>query len=98
MSEDAGVDRVLSLVAGYAQACLDGLVRAGAVPRPEAAVHAGGGWRVLLLVCPTPAGEAAPDLTECDRACLTLLGQVTDPLSGVRARRELERRGLGIFG
>jgi hypothetical protein len=69
----AGVDRVRSLVGGYARECLGDLTQVGEAPRPEAAVEAAGGWTVLVLAYPVLPGEDTPVLTDCDKDCLALL-------------------------
>jgi hypothetical protein len=94
--QPSGVDRVRSLVSAYAQECLEDLSRAGCVPRADAAVRAGGGWTVLLVASPTPAGDGVPGLTECDRDCLAYLAVACEPLSAARVRRELEKKGIAI--
>src|SRR5438132_7553080 len=96
--QPSGVNRVRSLVQGYAGACLRDLAKTPDAPRTEAALETSGGWVVLTVAFPAPAGTSVPCLTDCDRDCLVLLGQVTDPLSGARACQELERRGLGVYG
>jgi hypothetical protein len=95
--QPSAVDRVRSLLLGHARALADGLAAAGSVPRPEAAVEAGGGWTVLAFAMPTPAGEDVPGLTDCDRDCLLLLTTAPEPLSAARVRRELEKRGLAVW-
>jgi hypothetical protein len=97
MPEYRGVDEVVSLVEGHAEACLDDLTRAGAVPRPGLAVRSKEGWTVLLMVMPTPP-TAGLALSECERDCVRLLLQAREPLSGARARRELEHLDIGVYG
>jgi hypothetical protein len=92
----AGVDKVRSLVGGYARECLGDLARANEAPRPEAAVEAGGGWSVLVLAYPALPGEGVPGLTDCDRDCLALLAQAQEPLSAARVRHILEKQRIGI--
>ena len=53
---------------------------------------------MLLVAFGTPPGEEVAGLTECDRDCLALLAQACEPLSAARVRRELEGRGIGIWG
>src|SRR5947199_298021 len=67
-------------------------------PQPATALHTAAGWTVLLLVFPTSGGDGEPGLTACDRDCLGLLTQAKEPLSGVRVRAELERRGIAVYG
>jgi len=98
MAQPPAEDRVRPLVSGHAEACLQGLRHSGQPPRPEAVVRTGGGWTVLLVAFGTPPGEAAAGLTDCDRDCLALLAQARQPLSAVRVHRELEQRGIGIWG
>jgi hypothetical protein len=92
----SGVDPVRSLVSAYANECLEDLSRAGCVPRADAAVKAGGGWTVLLVAFPTPAGDGVPGLTECDRHCLAYLAAACEPLSAARVCKELERKNIAI--
>src|SRR5262245_53475556 len=93
-----GVDRVASLVSGHAETCLAELKQAGAVPRAGAAVRSEGGWTVLVLATPTPPAAGLTGLTECDRDCIRLLMMAREPLSGARACRELDDRGIGVHG
>jgi hypothetical protein len=95
--QPSGVDRVRSLVLGHARALADDLTAAGAAPRPEAAVEAGGGWTILVAALPTPAGEDVPELTNCDRDCLLLLTGAQEPLSAARVCRQLDKRGLAVW-
>ena len=91
-------EKARPVVCKHANACLAELQSSGEAPCPEAAIRAAGGWTVFVLAFATPSGDETPGLTECDRDCLALLAQVREPLSGVRARKELEKRGLGIYG
>jgi hypothetical protein len=91
--ELSGVDRVRSLVAGYAHGCLGELLRAAGPPRPEVAACSEAGWMVLLLAFPALPGERGTGLTECDRDCLVLLSQAQEVMSAPAVRRELEKRG-----
>src|SRR5262249_28127748 len=50
------------------------------------------------MAFPSPAGQDVPDLIECDRDCLRLLGQLRQPMSAVRIRKGMEVRGIGIYG
>jgi hypothetical protein len=90
-------DKAPSLVTGYARSCLLDLRHAGQ-PRAETALASEGGWTVLVMAFPSPAGQDVPDLTECDRDCLRLLGQLRQPMSAVRIRKEMDVRGIGIYG
>jgi hypothetical protein len=90
--------KVRALLCERARACLTALREAEHTPQPAAALHAAAGWTVLLLVFPTPVGDDEPGLTACDRDCLGLLAQAKEPLSGVRVRAELERRGIAVYG
>jgi hypothetical protein len=94
MPDQRGVDKVASVVSGHAEMCLAELKEAGAVPR-QGAVRSEGGWTILVLATPTLPADR---LTECERACVTLLMQSSAPVSGACARAELERRGIGIHG
>jgi hypothetical protein len=98
MSDPTGVEKVRSLLGGFAAACLESLLAAGASPRPSSTVLAGGGWTVRVSVSPSPAdpGEA-PRLSECERDCLELLLQLPEPMSAARLRRALEERGVGVW-
>jgi hypothetical protein len=98
MEQPSEVRQVRSLVVEQAEDCLARLQTTGETLRPEAVIRTGGGWTVCLLAYPTSTGDEPPGLTPCDRDCLALLAQVQEPLSGVRARRELEKRGIGIYG
>jgi hypothetical protein len=90
-------DTVQPIVAAHAEGCLTALLQSA--PRAEAALRTGRGWTVCLLAFPTPAGATEPPgLTACDRDCLALLAQAQEPLSGTRARKELEKRSIGIYG
>jgi hypothetical protein len=91
--EQPGADLIRPLVWEQAQACLARLQQSGQGPCPEAALRAGGGWTVLVIAFPSPDGQPCPGLTDCDRDCLALLGQVQEPLSGVRVHQQLEERG-----
>src|SRR5262245_22831717 len=94
---EPAIDRVRCLVQSHADACLADLAASGCIPRPpESHRLTASGWSVLVIAMAAPVD--APDLTECDRACLTLLAGLSQPISGVLARRELEKRGIGIFG
>src|SRR4051812_12916119 len=93
--QPSGADPVRALGATCAREYLQALQGTGEAPRPDAAVQSGGGWTVLVIAFPPPAGGGAPPgLTPCDRDCLALLAQVSEPLSGARVRRELKKRGL----
>jgi hypothetical protein len=70
----------------------------GETPRPEAAIRTGGGWTVFFLAFPTTPADETAGLTPCDRDCLVLLAQAQEPLSGVRVRKELEQRSIGVHG
>jgi hypothetical protein len=91
-------EKVRALLCDRARACLTALQEAEHTPQPAGALHAAAGWTVLLLVFPTSVGDGEPGLTACDRDCLSLLAQAREPLSGVRVRAELERRGIAVYG
>jgi hypothetical protein len=91
-------DPVRALVARSAQSCLDDLFRSGQAPRPEPVLRSSAGWTVLVVAYPTPDGFPALQLSDCDQDCLSLLAQARSPLPAVRIRRELEERGLGVWG
>jgi hypothetical protein len=92
-----GVDRFTSLAEGHAEALLDDLIEAGVVPRQGVTARSRGDWTVVLLAMPTPAAGLLP-LTECDVDCIKLLVGASEPLSGARACRELDRLGIGVHG
>jgi hypothetical protein len=91
-------DPVESVVEACNELCLEGLVESGRAPRAEAAWSSRGGWTVISLAVPTPGGEESPRLTACDIDCLRLLASSDEPVSGVRARREMETRSIGVYG
>jgi hypothetical protein len=98
MPEPTGVEMVRAVLDGFAAACLESLLGAGAPPRPVSAVLSGGGWTVRVSVSPSPADPgAAPRLSECERDCLELLVQLHEPMSAARLRRALEERGVGVW-
>lgn len=68
------------------------------MPHTATATASANGWTVLVIACPAPVADSTPGLTQCDRDCLTLLAQAAEPLSGVCVRRELEKRGIGVWG
>jgi hypothetical protein len=80
------IDKAHSLVPGYARQLLLDLQQAGQ-PRVETALASQGGWTVLVMAFPTPAGQGVPDLTECDRDCLRLLARLDHPISACTAPR-----------
>jgi hypothetical protein len=96
--ESSALDKVHVLVGAHARECLADLGGAGCAPRVEMAVEAGQRWQVLVVAFPTLPGAEVPGLTESARDCLALLAQAREPLSAVRVRRDLERRGVGIYG
>jgi hypothetical protein len=92
------LNKVRSPVKGYALACLHDLQSVADPPRTEMALESAGGWSVLTVAFAALPGADVPGLRDCDRDCLALLAQAAAPLSGVRVRRELERRHLGNYG
>jgi hypothetical protein len=96
--EQAQAEKVRPVLDAHAQACLAALEGSGHAPQPEVVLRAGAGWTLLLIASPTQPEGKEFGLTACDRDCLSLLAQTQEPLSGVRARRELERRRIGIYG
>src|SRR4051794_39881504 len=96
--EETGVDRVRSIVAGYAGLCLRDLVEAGEMPRAEVASAAEGDWLVIAIAMLKPSAESLPDLAACDYDCLQLLAQDPRPLSVASVRRRLEKDGIGVWG
>jgi hypothetical protein len=95
---EGGVDKVRSIVEALTGAGLADLVRAGCATQPDACLKSQDGWCILVAVFPTPTTLDLPSLTDCDRHCLALLAQCSEPLSAVRVRRELERRQVAIYG
>jgi hypothetical protein len=90
-------DRAGSLVQGYAQAIATDLQQAGA-PRVTAALEDAGGWSVVVLVFPTPAGLRIPGLSDCERDCLRFLSLTGDSFSAQLVRDEMEDMGIGVYG
>ena len=92
-------EHVREVTRAHAESCLAALQTTGEVAQAEAVLRAAGGWSVLLIAFPTPKDEQADVcLSGCEKACLALLGQFSEPIPGLRACAELERRGLGIYG
>jgi hypothetical protein len=89
-------DRAASVASAHAGAVLDDLHPTGEPPHAAAATASAHGWSVVVIV--TPAGDGLDGLSECDRDCLKLLAQLTVPMSAVRVRKEMERRGVGVWG
>jgi hypothetical protein len=82
MEESA--ERSQHIVNHHLRACLADLLQAGLV-HPDAAIHSAGGWTVLLSIFPScREADPTPELTECDRHCLTLLARQQKPLSGCK--------------
>ena len=74
---------------------LETILQGGAVPSPDAAVCARGGFAVLIAVFPLPGNaEGAVGLTDCERRCLAILAQAVEPLSAARVRQEMKRQAL----
>src|SRR5262245_5621694 len=92
-------DKVHSLADGHARACLQEAQRSGDLPRPGVAVQADGGWTVLVAVFPTPVKAAAttPDLSDCERDCITLLSASQKPLTAEKVCYELEAQGIAVY-
>src|SRR5262245_47235378 len=91
--QPSGVDKIRSLVEGYADACLCDLRDAADAPRQQVTVQGAGGWTVFLAVFPTPRAADTLALTECERHCLALLARKRFPVPAARLRTELERFG-----
>ena len=70
----------------------------GALPHALSLLAQAHGWSALVILTPSALGEGIDGLSQCDRDCLTLLAQATVPLSGVSVRKQLEKRGIGIWG
>jgi hypothetical protein len=86
-------------ISQHLRSCLTILREAGMVAQVEAVLRVAGDWSVLLIAFPTPKNQYVDVcLSDCEKACLALLAQLSEPISGLRACGELERRGLGIFG
>jgi hypothetical protein len=94
------LNKVRSVLGGYAQLCLDDLKRAGeGDPYPESALASAAGRLVLVVTLPAPDGNAIPPgLTRCELHCLGLLIEAPHELSAACIRRELERRRVEIYG
>jgi hypothetical protein len=43
-------------------------------------------------------GDSPPELTQCDRDCLTLLAMQQCPISAYKMCKEIEHRGIGVWG
>ena len=92
-------ERVRELTCAHAESYLAALQEAVTVAQAEAVLRAAGGWSVFLIVFPTPKDQQdTVCFSECEKGCLALLAQLSEPISGLRACAELERRGLGIYG
>jgi hypothetical protein len=99
MREDLVFDPVRSQLDGQARALLEGLAQTGLEPRPDATLQKRDGWTVLVICFPSPASqELPPGLSECDRHCLSMLGQAQQPVSAKWIRRELERQRIEVYG
>src|SRR5262245_31614651 len=94
----APLDRAACLAAAHGAALLADLKASGAAPGHAAFAGSAGGYCVLVIVAPSGPAEGIDGLSQCERDCLALLAQATAPLSAVRVRRELEKRGIGIWG
>jgi Fe2+ or Zn2+ uptake regulation protein len=88
-TESPGVDRLRSLVCGHAQVLLSDLLAARLTPRAEVAFLVEAGWSACLLAFPTPAGEDSPELSACERACLSLLEERSKPMTAEAIWNEL---------
>jgi hypothetical protein len=87
-----GVDRVGSLVEGYAELALDDLLQAGALPCLRAAVRISGGLKVTVTVEPAQQGDGTPEaLTECDHLVEQLLRGAQYALSAKGIRKKLQK-------
>jgi hypothetical protein len=97
--DQSGPERIREVTRAHAESYLAALHDAAQVAQAEAVLRAAGVWSVFLIAFPTPKdAQAEVCLSECEKSCLALLAQLTEPISGLRACAELERRGLGIFG
>src|SRR5262249_2963601 len=97
--QPSGTDKVHSLAEGHARACLADAQRSGDVPGPGVAVQAASGWTVLVAVFPTPvkATTTPPDLSDCERDCITLLSASQKPLTAEKVCYELEAQGIAVY-
>jgi hypothetical protein len=93
---EQGINKFLSIVRGYAQQCLADL-RASDEFRSEVVVESDGKLTVVVVVFPTPTASQRLGLTDCEKTCLALLAQATEPISAPQLRRELEERNIGIW-
>ena len=92
-------ERIHKVTCAHAESCLTTLQQAVKVAQVEAVLRTADSWSVLLIAFPTPKNEHENVcLTDCEQACLGLLAQLSEPIPGLRACAELERRGLGIYG
>jgi hypothetical protein len=92
-------ERIHKVTCAHAESCLTTLQQAFTLAQVEAVLRAAESWSVLLIAFPTPKHEHENVcLTDCEQACLGLLAQLSEPIPGLRACAELERRGLGIYG
>jgi hypothetical protein len=100
MPEQPEQDPTLRLAEEYILAFADALARLDTPPRQHRIRLQTAGCSITLSVSPVGAGAPSPvGQTECEEACLTLLAQLRgEPISGRRAVKEMERRGIGIFG
>jgi len=90
------INKVQSLVTGYATGLLTDLSQIDESARAEATVEVTERWVVLVAVVPA---KQAPETqqtttTECDKDCLALLAQLQRPLSAARLCKELDKRGI----
>src|SRR5262245_59417263 len=93
---EQSAEKVRPVVCDHADSCLADLAATRASPCAEAAIRAASGWTVFVIAFPTPNGDEAPGLTECDRDCLTLLAQVREPLYSCGRSRIASASGLGV--
>jgi hypothetical protein len=91
-------DRAACLATGAASSILDDLKVTSESPHSASATASAHGWSVVVIVTPAAPGDGLDHLTRCDRDCLALLAQATAPLSGRRVRKEMEGRGVGVWG
>jgi hypothetical protein len=95
----AEVERVRAALCQHLESCLTILQASVTVAQVEVELRVASNWSVLLIAFPTPKNQSdSVCLSDCEKACLALLGQLSEPISGLRACGELERRGLGIYG
>jgi hypothetical protein len=91
-------DRAACVASSVVGTILDNLHAIQEPPHAAAACGSAHGWSVVVIFTPAALGDGLDGLTQCDRDCLALLAQTIVPLPGVRVRKELENRHIGVYG